>query len=54
MEIATSGLVEEARITQVFPPTMVGASKEISPNNGFSFGEIIETTPVGSSVEKLK
>ena len=48
------GISSEARITAVFPPTIVGAIKEIIPNNGFSFGAIMETTPVGSRVEKLK
>src|SRR5688572_30083898 len=44
----------EARAIHVLPPTMVGAIVEIRPIKPDSSGERMETTPVGSSREKLK
>ena len=51
---AGSGLLVDPRAMQVFPPTMAVAMTEISPSSAESSGARIETTPVGSSTEKLK
>src|SRR5437870_7233274 len=51
---ALSGLLVDAKAMQVLPPAMVGAIVEINPIKPNSSGERIETTPVGSSSEKLK
>src|SRR5262245_7107231 len=51
---AGRGLLVEARATAVLPPARVGAMTEIKPSKGESSGARIETTPVGSRMEKLK
>src|SRR4051812_48059060 len=52
--IALRGLVVEARAMQVLPPAMVGEMTDNKPNKPELSGEMIETTPVGSSRLKLK
>src|SRR6185295_1868258 len=51
---AHRGFVSEARITQVFPPAMIGEIVETNPTREFSCGAIAATTPVDSGTEKLK
>src|SRR4030095_1953781 len=51
---AHNGFLSEARMTQVFPPAIIGAIVEINPIKEFSWGAIAATTPVGSGTEKLK
>ena len=52
--MAASGLAVEASAMHVFPPAMVGMIVEIKPIKPVSSGDRMETTPVGSSREKLK
>src|SRR5690348_7108372 len=51
---ALKGLVDEARAMHVLPPAIVGAMTLKRPSRGDSSGARMETTPVGSRIEKLK
>src|SRR5262245_53444508 len=52
--IAGRGRSSLASTTQVFPPTMTGATTETSPSRDEDEGATTPTTPVGSGVVRLK
>ena len=51
---AASGFARDASATQVLPPAITGATTETRPSSAGVSGARIETTPIGSSIEKLK
>ena len=52
--IALKGHDSEANAITLLPPAITGDSNEINPSSGLVSEATTNTTPVGSSIEKLK